>query len=206
VGRFLTRIRPGDKELWDRLVEEARHLSASGVPKTQAAKDLIEIAGENPRAFGGIGGQSTRGLSRSPEGRAALQLLHAAASEWTRRRRGGAPRVWGRRRRLTSEETALAALPADEGFNLLAQQEPRLLAIADEAIRVAESARLDGQDGASTRTAVLDIMLRIVATDPLTGPKASRYSKDADLVATLTAAQVVWAHLASITGVSRVEP
>jgi hypothetical protein len=188
------------------LVEEARHLSESGAPKAQAVKHLIEIAGDNPRAFGGIGGQSTLGLSRTPEGRAVQKLLHAAASEWTHRRREGAPRVWGRRRRPTSEETALGAMPVADGFNLLAQREPRLLAIADEVIHVTETGRSVSQDESTIRTAVLDIMLRIVATDPLVGPKAPRHSKDADLVATLTAAQVVWAHLASIGGVSRVEP
>jgi hypothetical protein len=206
VGRFVTRIRPGDKELWVRLVEEARHLSESGAPKAQAVRQLIEVAGDNPRAVSGIGGQSTRGLSRTPEGRAVQQLLHAAAREWTNRQRRGAPRVWGRRPRPTSAETALAALPVADGFNLLSQQEPRLPAIADEVIRIAHTARSAGQDEPSIRTAVLDIMLRITAADPLVGPKAARHSKDAHLVATLTAAQVVWAHLTSVAGVSPLAP
>ena len=206
VGRFVTRIRPGDKELWDRLVEEARHLSEAGVPKAQAVEHLIEVAGDNPRAFSGIGGQSTRGLHRTPGGQAVLQLLLAAASEWKRRHGGRAPRVWGRKRTPTSEETALAAMPVADGFSVLARQEPRLLAIADEAIRIAESARSAGQDELSIRAVVLDIMLRIVATDPLVGPKARRHSGDADLVTTITATQVVWAYLASIAGVPRLAP
>jgi hypothetical protein len=82
-------------------------------------------------------------------------------------------------------------MPVADGFNLLTQQEPRLLAIADEVTRVAQAARSAGQDESSLRTSILDIMLRITASDRLVGPKASRHSKDAGLVATLTAAQVV---------------
>jgi hypothetical protein len=163
VGRFITRIRPGDKELWDRLVDEARHLCETGVPKEQAVERLIEIAGDNPRAFAGIG-KSTQALPRTPEGRAVLRLLHLATFVWTNRRRGGAPSVWGRR--PTSEETALAAMPVAQGFSELAQQEPKLFAIANEVIGVAETARSGGQDESSIRTAVLDIMLRISTTDP----------------------------------------
>jgi hypothetical protein len=132
--------------------------------------------------------------------------LGAAASEWTKRRLRGAPKFRGRKQRPRPEETALAAMSVADGFNLLAKQEPRLLPIADEVMRVAETGRLAGHDDSSIRTAALDIMLRIVATDPLVGPKASKHSRDAGLVATLTAAQVVWAHLASLAGVSRGEP
>ena len=43
----------------------------------------------------------------------------------------GGPKVIGRRR--STEEKLLAAMPVVEGFSLLAQEEPRLLLIADEA-------------------------------------------------------------------------
>jgi hypothetical protein len=93
-----------------------------------------------------------------------------------------------------------------DGFNLLSQHEPRLPAIADEVIRFAHTARSAGQDEPSIRTVLLNIMLRITATNPLVGPKAAKHSKDADLLVTLTAAQVVWKHLASIAGVSPSAP
>ena len=198
VGKFITRIRPGDKELWDRLVEESRRLCETETSKSQAVAYLLEVAGDNPRAFGGIGGKSTRGLSRTSEGHAVLRLLGTAAAERELRTRVGVPRIIGRRR--STEEKALAAMPVAEGFSLLAQEEPRLLLIADEALHVAEAGRSAGEDEPVVRASVFDVYTRIVATEPMVGPNASEVG--GGLVATSTAAQVVWAYLASITGVS----
>ena len=201
MGKFITRIRPGDKELWDRLVEEARRLCETDTPRPQAVAHLLDIAGDNPRAFLDIGGKSTRGLSGTSEGKAVLRLLGKAAAEGTLRSRVGVPRVIGRRR--TPEEKVLAAMPVTEGFALLAQQEPMLLMVADEALRIARSARADGDDESSIRASIFDIFTRIATTDPIVGRYASKGA--GGLVATDTATHVVWAYLATITGVSRLD-
>ena len=201
VGKFVTRVRPGDEELWDRLVQEARCLHEIGTPLSQAVSILIEIAGDNPRAFGGMGGKSTKGLSRTTDGQAVHQMLLAAAGEWANRRRVGVPKVWGRKR--TSEEKDLAALPVAEGFRLLAHHEPRLLAVADEAIQIAATGRSAGQNDSSIRTSISNLFVRIVATDPIVGSQAIGQSKLPRLVTTAPATQVVWAHLAAIADVTR---
>lgn len=198
MGRIITRIRPGDKELWDRLVEEAQRLYATGASNAQAVEHLIDIAGDNLRAFDGIGGKRTQGLSRTPEGQGVLRLLGTAAAERNLRTRVGVPKVIGRRR--TTEERVLAAMPVAEGFDLLAREEPRLLLIADEALRVAQTGRSAGEDEASVRASICEIAVRMVNTDPIIGPRAPK--GDDGLIVTTTAVQVAWAYLASITGVS----
>jgi hypothetical protein len=199
VGRFITRIRPGDKELWDRLVEEASRLCETEAPNPAAVAHLLKIAGDNPRAFGGIGGKSTRGLSGTSEGKAVLRLLGTAAAERKLQTRVGVPRVIGRRR--TAEEKLLAAMPVTQGFALLAEEEPRLLLIAVEALQAAEAGRAAGEVESVCRASIFDIYTRITATDPIIGPSASS-ATTGGLITTSTAVQVVWAHLASITGVS----
>jgi hypothetical protein len=111
----------------------------------------------------------------------------------------GVPRVIGRKR--THEEKVLAAMPVSESFALLAQREPRLLTVADEALRVAESARGAGEDESSVRASISGLFARITAIDPIVGPKASGHSENPGLVVTETATQVVWTHLVSITDV-----
>jgi hypothetical protein len=91
-------------------------------------------------------------------------------------------------------------MPVAEGFSLLAQEEPRLLLIADEALRAAQAGRSAGEDESVVRASIFDIYTRIVTTDPMVGLNASKGG--GGLVATSTADQVVWAYLASITGVS----
>ena len=71
VDKFITRICPGDKAMWDQMTAEAERLSADHTPKSEAVASLIALAGNNPRAFGGIGGRSTKGLHRTTEGQAA---------------------------------------------------------------------------------------------------------------------------------------
>ena len=133
-------------------------LCETGIPKPQAVARLLEIAGDNPRAFGGIGGTSTRGLPRTTEGQAVLRLLGTAAAERELRTRVGVPRVIGQRR--STQEKLLAAMPVAEGFRLLAQEEPRLLLIADEALLAAQAGRSAGED-----ESVLVRVKRAVATD-----------------------------------------
>jgi hypothetical protein len=64
-----------------------------------------------------------------------------------------------------------------------------LLLIADEALRVAEAGRSAGQDAPVVRASVFDVYTRIVTTEPMVGPNASKVG--GGLVATSTAAQVV---------------
>ncbi len=71
VDKFITRICPGDKAMWDQMTAEAERLCADHTPKSEAVASLIALAGNNPRAFGGIGGRSTKGLHRTTEGQAA---------------------------------------------------------------------------------------------------------------------------------------
>jgi hypothetical protein len=180
------------------LVEEVRRLCETETPKPQAVAHLLEMAGDNPRAFDGIGRKSTRGLSRTTEGQAVLRLLGTAAAERELRTRVGVPRVIGRKR--TPEEKVLAAMPVAEGFDLLAREEPRLRSVADEALQVAETGRAAGEDESSVRASVGAIQVRIVSTDQIVGPHANKGGHG--LIATSTAVQVTWAYLASITGVS----
>jgi hypothetical protein len=85
VGKFITRIQPGDVALWDRIAAEAKRLSRENIPKREAIAALIAVAGDNPRAFGGIGGKSTKGLNRTADGQAVLRLLAEASIEYTSR-------------------------------------------------------------------------------------------------------------------------
>ena len=77
VGKFITRMRPGDRELGDRIVAEAHRLFESGAPTSEAISTLIAIAGDNPNSF--MAGKKTRGLNKSPEGRAILRLVGTAS-------------------------------------------------------------------------------------------------------------------------------
>ena len=77
VGKFISRLRPGDLELGDRIFAEAHRLFESGVPASEAIGTLVAIAGENPNAF--MMGKNTRGLNRTLEGRAILRLVATAS-------------------------------------------------------------------------------------------------------------------------------
>ena len=80
VGMFSSRLRPGDRELGDRIFAEAHRLCESDVPAFEAISSLISIAGDNPNAF--KMGRHTQGLHKTPEGRAVLRLVGTAA--WVR--------------------------------------------------------------------------------------------------------------------------
>jgi hypothetical protein len=197
VGKFITRVRPGDQELWDRIVEEASRLCENETPMPTAVDRLIEMAGDNPRAFEGIGGKSTKGLTRTAQGQATIRLLGTAAAEWRLRSRVCVTRMIGRK--CSSDEKALAAMPLQDAFVVLAQQEPRLTDVAEETLRTAEACRSAGQAESSVRAAVGEIFLRILSIEPIIGPKSPHQSR---LVTSPTAVRVVWARMASIAGVS----
>jgi hypothetical protein len=85
MGKFVTRIRPGDKAMWDLMAAEASRLCQEQTPRAEAIDALIAVAADNPRAFGGIGGKSTKGFHRTSEGQQVLRLLADASIEFTRR-------------------------------------------------------------------------------------------------------------------------
>lgn len=85
MGKFVTRIQPGDKAMWNRMAEEASRLCQDHTPRADAIDALIGVAGDNPRAFGGIGGKSTKSFHRTAEGQQVLQLLVDASIEFTKR-------------------------------------------------------------------------------------------------------------------------
>ena len=85
MGKFVTRIQPGDKAMWDRMTAEASRLCREKTPSPDAIDALIAIAGSNPRAFGGIGGKSTRSFHRTAEGQQVLRLLVDASIEFAKR-------------------------------------------------------------------------------------------------------------------------
>lgn len=78
VSKFISRMRPGDRELADRIFAEAHRLFESGVPASEAIGALIAIAGDNPNAFMMMG-NNIRGLNKTPEGRAILRLVGTAS-------------------------------------------------------------------------------------------------------------------------------
>ena len=134
MGRFITRREmERDRELLVRLVKEARRCYEDQVPKSETIALLVELAGDNPRAFRTIGGKDTRTLTRTSEGQAILKVLALAASTMNDRTRVGIPRAMGERR--TPAEQDLASMPVDEAFSLLAQEEPALLEAAQDVLR-----------------------------------------------------------------------
>ena len=88
MGKFVTRIQPGDKAMWSRMAEEASRLCHEHTPRADAIDALIGVAGDNSRAFGGIGGKSTKSTKsfhRTAEGQQVLRLLVDASIEFTKR-------------------------------------------------------------------------------------------------------------------------
>ena len=81
MGKFITRMRPGDSALQDRIFAEAHRLYESGTPLSEAIRRLLEIAGDNPNAFRGFTKKNTQGLNRTPEDHAILRLVGTASQE-----------------------------------------------------------------------------------------------------------------------------
>jgi hypothetical protein len=71
--------------MWDRIAAEARRLCQEHTPKPEAIDHLIAVAADNPRAFGDIGGKSTKGLHRTTEGQEVLRLMAEASREYNTR-------------------------------------------------------------------------------------------------------------------------
>ena len=103
---------------------EARRCYASEVPVSEAVALLVEMAGDNPNAFQGIGGKDSRNLLRTPEGQAVLRLIALADSTRRNQNRVAVARFVGQRR--TPEEKRLASMPIGDAFDLLAERDPQL--------------------------------------------------------------------------------
>jgi hypothetical protein len=194
MGRFITRLRPGDRELQERLVEEARSCYSSAVPMSEAVARLVELAGDNPNAFQGMGGKDARDLVRTADGQAILRLIGLADSTRSSQNRVGVQRMVGQRR--TPEEKRLASMPVDDGFNLLAERDPQLGETAQDVVRAAEDARINGEDHSGVRRAVDTVVDRAL---DMTGPSATVHS---GLATRKTARQVVTTHLYEIADVN----
>jgi hypothetical protein len=197
MGRFITRVRPGDRELQGRLLAEARRCYASEVPISEAVPLLVEMAGDNPNAFQGIGGKDARNLLRTPEGQAILRLIGLADSTRKNQNRVGVQRIVGKRR--TPEEEHLASMPIGDAFDLLAERDPQLRENALDVVRAAEASRANGEDYAGVRRAVDEVVIRALR---ITGPPGG---KQTGLAASGTANQVVVTRLYELAGVNVID-
>jgi hypothetical protein len=160
MGKFITRMRPGDAALQDQIFAEAHRLYGTKTPLSLALRRLLEIARDNPNAFRGFTGKNTKGLNRTPEGRAILRLVGTASAERDHSHRVGVtvPSL----RRYSAEEKALAAMPLAEGFGLLSNQDPRLLEAEATARRLADHHSGDA-DGAGLREALEHLTAQVLA-------------------------------------------
>jgi hypothetical protein len=108
VGRFITRLRPGDTELQDQIWAEAHHLYGAKTPLMEAVSSLMEMAGDNPNAFRGWTKKNTKGLNRTPEGQAVMGLVGMASTERDASHLTGVRLTLGRH---SPEEKSLASMP-----------------------------------------------------------------------------------------------
>jgi hypothetical protein len=197
MGRFITRVRPGDTELQERLFEEARRCYASEVPISEAVARLVEMAGDNPNAFIAIGGKDARKILRTPEGQGIFRLIGLADSTRKNQNRVGVPRLLGHRR--TPEERRLASMPVGDAFDLLAERDPQLREDAQDVVRAAETARSNGEDYPGVRRAVDEVVIRALR---ITGPPGINRT---GLAGGGTAKQIAMTHLYELAGVNVID-
>jgi len=195
VGRIITRLRAGDTELQDRIWAEAHRLYETKAPLIGAVDRLIEIAGDNPNAFRGFTSKHTKGLNKTPKGRAVMGLVGMASTERDAALRTGVRLTLGRH---SSKEKALAAMPVTDAFDLLANEEPRLLDAEAAARQLAVDHREDDDGGMALRESLSELSTRVVFLDRLVGKKSEKIDS---VLATGAAAMVVYEHLAVSAGV-----
>ena len=195
MGRFITRDRPGDRELREQILEEALRCVRASVPTSQAVGQLVAIAGDNPTAFKGVGGRY-RDLTRSEDGQAALRLISAAATTRATRDQGVGQFL---HHRCSSQEATLGSVPLAEAFGLLATEEPKLRMAEVEVEKAAEEARLSGMDDAGVRSVVDGIVARVTYDEPVIGRSAQ---DPKGLCSTKTAMLVVVEHLYRVAGIN----
>ncbi len=193
VGKF-TRVRPGDTALQDQIFAEALRLYETRTPLAEAISRLIEIAGDTPNAFG-FTKNNTKGLNRTHEGQAILRLVGTASGQRDASHRTGVPLPWSRN---SPREQTLAAMPIADAFNVLSQEEPRLLDADARAHQLAVDHREDGDRGAALQEALGQLVASVISTDRLVG---NRSENSGSILATQVAVMVVMEHLAASAGV-----
>ena len=161
---------------------------------SEAVSLLVQMAGDNPNAFNGIGGKEARDLLRTPEGQAVFRLIGLADSARRDQDRVGVQRIVGQRRTL--EEKRLASMPVGDAFDLLADLDPQLREDAEDVVRAAESARNNGVDAPGVRRAVDEVVIRALRMPGSPG------TKQTGLAGSGTAKQVVVMHLYGLAGIS----
>ena len=196
MGKLITRLRPGDTALQDQIFTEARRLYEAGTPLAEAVSHLIEMAGDNPNAFGGFTRKNTKGLAKSEEGQAIMRLVGTASAERVASHRMGVPLTWGKH---SPEERSLAAMPVADAFLLLSKQLPSLLDAEASARQLAVDHREDQDGGTALQKAVGELVAQIIGTIRSTGNKSK---KSGSLLATNTALMVVMEHLSTAAGVN----
>jgi hypothetical protein len=196
MGRFITRLSPDDRDLQERLIEEARTCYATKVPMSVAISRLVELAGDNPNAFQG-GGRGIRDLLGTAEGQAILRVIGLADSRRRDQNPAGVQRMVGQKR--TPEEENLASMSIGDAFDLLAERDPRLREVAHDVVDAAETARTNGEDYPSVRHAVDTVVIRAIR---MMGQSATDQS---DLMSSDTAGQVVMSRLYQIADVRAIE-
>lgn len=184
-------MRAGDAALQDRVYFEARHLYDTQTPLSEAIRRLLEIAGENPNAFGGSHKKATQGLKVS-EAQTVLRLVSTASMERDDARRVGVK--LGSLRRYSAEEKALAAMPVAESFRFLSNKDPRLLDAEAKARQLTDDHRGDADGGGSLQKAVDLLLAQVLTVDPAAYKKAR---SNGSVLASLVAARVIAEYLGS---------
>jgi hypothetical protein len=194
MGWFITRSRPGDRELQERLLHEARRCIEDSIPTSEAVERILAIAGGSKRAFRHLPDGTDL---QTDEGRAVVELLVLAST--TREDRS---RVRVRPlsfHRPTPREEALIDMPIAEAFDILAQEEPRLRTAEIETADAAAEARATGEGESGVRSAVREVVVRTILHDSCIGRSASDQS---GLCATPSAGLIVIEHLNAVAGLS----
>jgi hypothetical protein len=193
----MTRIRPGDRELQERLLQEARLCIEDSIPTSEAVERLVAIAGGNKRAFRPLPDGTDL---HTDDGRAVVKLLVLASTTREDRTRVGVRRLSFHR--PTPREEALIHMPVADAFDLLAQEEPRLRAAEIETADAAAEARAAGQGEAGVRSAVREVVIRTILHDSCIGRSARDQS---GLCATPSAGLVVIEHFNAVAGLSQLD-
>ena len=196
MGPFVTRLSSEDRELQERLIEEARTCYATEVPMSVAISRLVELAGDNPNAFQG-GGRGIRDLLGTQEGRAILRVIGLADLRRRDQNPAGVQRMVGQKR--TPEEENLASMSIGDAFDLLAERDPRLREVAHDVVDAAETARTNGEDYSSVRHAVDTVVIRAIRIMGQSGTDQSA------LVSSDTTGQIVMSRLYQIADVRAIE-
>ena len=93
MGRFVTRLRPGDTELQDQIWAEAHRLYEANAPDGSSQQSHRNSRRE-PSAFKNWTKKNTKGLNRTPEGQAVMGLVEMASTERDASHRTACDSLW----------------------------------------------------------------------------------------------------------------